>query len=336
MRYTAPAKLTASGGTELERALVTEFRRLESALATSPSAVRDGRATTPVRPQPGEFVRVGTGFTVLLPHPRPARGQAVYLLMDGPADVLAMSGLVNGQDVIGVDFAGLVVAVSSGDGWSVTRTPDPASETLDTISATQGTVLYRGASAWEGMAPGTSGRFLQTRGAAANPLWARASTKLATRTSIDAATNATTNLSLASYTAGANTLAVEDVFRFTGLYVYQHDAATTPTLTMEVLLAGVVAASFVFTPVNVAATYSGRVEGYVSIHTIGAGGTAMCTIRHDANGANNTDQQGEGSLNLTATAIDTTLSRSIAARMRMTTAVPANTLTLTQSWLELL
>jgi hypothetical protein len=42
------------------------------------------------------------------------------------------------------------------------------------IGSTQGDVLYRGASAWSVLAPGTSGQFLQTQGAAANPQWATA------------------------------------------------------------------------------------------------------------------------------------------------------------------
>jgi hypothetical protein len=43
---------------------------------------------------------------------------------------------------------------------------------LDWIGATQGQILYRGAGGWTILAPGTSGQFLQTGGAAANPSWA--------------------------------------------------------------------------------------------------------------------------------------------------------------------
>lgn len=55
-----------------------------------------------------------------------------------------------------------------------------ASETLSAlidanIGSTQGDVLYRGASTWSVLAPGTSGFFLETQGASANPLWAAAS-----------------------------------------------------------------------------------------------------------------------------------------------------------------
>lgn len=42
---------------------------------------------------------------------------------------------------------------------------------LDQITTTQGSILYRGASDWEALAPGTSGQVLQTNGAAANPSW---------------------------------------------------------------------------------------------------------------------------------------------------------------------
>jgi len=39
------------------------------------------------------------------------------------------------------------------------------------ISAVQGGILYRSASAWVALAAGTAGQFLQTKGAGANPLW---------------------------------------------------------------------------------------------------------------------------------------------------------------------
>ncbi len=40
------------------------------------------------------------------------------------------------------------------------------------ISNTQGSILYRDASAWVALAPGTNGYFLKTQGAAADPVWA--------------------------------------------------------------------------------------------------------------------------------------------------------------------
>lgn len=44
------------------------------------------------------------------------------------------------------------------------------------IGSAQGDILYRDAAAWKVLAPGTSGNFLQTAGAAANPVWAAPAT----------------------------------------------------------------------------------------------------------------------------------------------------------------
>lgn len=44
-------------------------------------------------------------------------------------------------------------------------------EILDQITTTQGSILYRGASSWAALPPGTSGQFLKTMGAGAAPAW---------------------------------------------------------------------------------------------------------------------------------------------------------------------
>lgn len=46
-----------------------------------------------------------------------------------------------------------------------------ATQALDWIGSTQGTVMYRGASAWAALAVGTAGQVLSTNGAASNPTW---------------------------------------------------------------------------------------------------------------------------------------------------------------------
>lgn len=45
---------------------------------------------------------------------------------------------------------------------------------LDAISATRGSILYRGADEWAALAPGSAGQVLQTNGAGADPSWASA------------------------------------------------------------------------------------------------------------------------------------------------------------------
>lgn len=45
---------------------------------------------------------------------------------------------------------------------------------LDSLGATRGSVLFRGAAGWQVLVPGAAGLFLQTAGAGADPLWAAA------------------------------------------------------------------------------------------------------------------------------------------------------------------
>lgn len=57
-------------------------------------------------------------------------------------------------------------------GGSAAPTPHTLSAIIDAcIGSAQGDILYRSATAWSVLAPGTSGFFLQTQGAAANPQW---------------------------------------------------------------------------------------------------------------------------------------------------------------------
>lgn len=78
------------------------------------------------------------------------------------------------------------IAGFDGSGNAGTRS---LSDLLDAVfSNTQGSVLYRGSSAWAALAPGTSGQFLKTQGAGANPVWGTVATpvdtKIETRTSL--------------------------------------------------------------------------------------------------------------------------------------------------------
>lgn len=69
-------------------------------------------------------------------------------------------------------------ALNSGSGGFHLTSSVPITELLDTISAVQGAMLYRGASAWGALSPGTSLQALATAGASQNPFWASISTLL--------------------------------------------------------------------------------------------------------------------------------------------------------------
>lgn len=76
------------------------------------------------------------------------------------------------------------------------------SETLDFIgSAAQGDILYRGASAWARLGAGTSGQYLKTQGASANPAWSTISQDFVLLTSGTVSAVATLDIALTSYTA---------------------------------------------------------------------------------------------------------------------------------------
>ena len=78
---------------------------------------------------------------------------------------------------------------------------------LDTISSTQGTILYRNATVWTALATGTSGQFLQTQGSAANPQWATVTSPAITSASgLKVTNNATTPNTQIDITADAASL----------------------------------------------------------------------------------------------------------------------------------
>lgn len=163
---------------------------------------------------------------------------------------------------------------------------------------------------------------------------------VSSNTTQPSASAATTNLSCGgSFSIPASTLGVGDVYRITGEYFYLHAAATTPTITMEFLLAGsvVAAVTLVNTPIATASNYTGTLIYTLRVQTTGAGGT--CAISLDQKNTYVTFARASienvpvGSAPGT-TAINTTAANTIEARIRMTTAVASNTLTVTQGFIE--
>lgn len=85
-------------------------------------------------------------------------------------------------DIIAAYLADHTLQAGSGIGiapsGNITDSPTISAEVqaiLDQISTTRGSVLYRGASGWAALPPGTSGQYLKTLGAGADPEWATVS-----------------------------------------------------------------------------------------------------------------------------------------------------------------
>lgn len=87
---------------------------------------------------------------------------------------LALQGWVSGTFTGSANITTLgTIGTGTWQGSAIGAAYLPSESTLlDRISSTQGTVLYRDASGWSALAPGTSGQLLTTGGAAANPAWA--------------------------------------------------------------------------------------------------------------------------------------------------------------------
>lgn len=185
--------------------------------------------------------------------------------------------------------------------------------------------------------PGTAGQALISTGASTPPGW-----NLVGPTSLNGgvlasllgtvptATNAITDLSVGAVTVPANSVAVGTTYIANLSVEFVHTASATPTLTLEWVHGGTVVCTRVITVTAVAGTYTLWVEGYFRHTTIGAASSARVSIRAICTaGAAVNDQIGETTA--VPAALNTTISRTLEMRCRMTTAVAANTITLHQA-----
>jgi hypothetical protein len=151
-----------------------------------------------------------------------------------------------------------------------------------------------------------------------------------------AATNATTNLSLGTYTAQVSEQTQGAVFRFTGQATWQRTpavAATGPSIIAELLVGGVVVATS--TSVNDTSSSSGTthgvlVTGFFTIKSTGAGGTLDAYVGTWINFA-----YGAGEVSTPAnSSINTTVTNTIEVRLRFSSTAATNTLTVRQGFYE--
>lgn len=157
---------------------------------------------------------------------------------------------------------------------------------------------------------------------------------VAVTTANAAATNATTNLTCSSYTIPAQLPDVETAYRLNGWFVFDHTAAATPTLTAELLIAGAVVESAVMTPVATAFDWNGKLEALIVFRTTGAGGTVKGDVMFLTSAGINQANCLIGNRGTTTDAINTTIANAVELRVRMTTAVASNTLTVVQGYVE--
>lgn len=104
-----------------------------------------------------------------------------------PSSILDLFGSTQGMTLYR-DASGWAALAGSGTNTLLSlsgSTSNPAWQTLSYMidnainsASAQGTILYRGASTWSSLAPGTNNQFLQTKGSSANPQWSTAVTSV--------------------------------------------------------------------------------------------------------------------------------------------------------------
>lgn len=143
----------------------------------------------------------------------------------------------------------------------------------------------------------------------------------------------TTNLSVGAVTVAGNTTAIGTTYIANLSVEFIHTASATPTLTIEWVYGGAVVCTRVLTVTAVAGTYTLWIEGYFRHTTIGAASSARVSIRSVCTaGATVPDQIGDTTA--TPAALNTTISRTLECRVRMTTTVASNSITLHQGVLQ--
>lgn len=123
----------------------------------------------------------------------------------------------------------------------------------------------------------------------------------------------------------ANILQVGMVFQFAGYFDFTHTAAPTPLLGVGFSINAAALSSFgSMTPASVAATFSGKVEGYARVASIGAGGQWRINLQwQNPSGLAVNDQIG-GTTFLQN--VDTTVASTLDLKLFMQTAVASNVL----------
>ena len=93
---------------------------------------------------------------------------------------------------------------------------------IGTTITTQGDILYRDASGLQRLGAGTSGQFLKTNGASANPAWATVQASAIAQAVINSSTTVTTNTSLSTYVTGTPSITITPTSASNKIYVEWH------------------------------------------------------------------------------------------------------------------
>ena len=124
------------------------------------------------------FIAVGTNaertaFTPSVPTPASGPDQAYFWYETDTGNTYAYDGASWNQVNGGLSSIANVRVLANISGGSAAPTANTLTAVIDAcISGTQGDILYRNGTVWTALGAGTSGYYLKTQGAGANPTWA--------------------------------------------------------------------------------------------------------------------------------------------------------------------
>lgn len=151
----SPAEFTVSGSPVTSSGTLTLTKATQSANTHWSGPVSGGAAQPTFRALVTADMPAGTGTVTSV-----ATGTGLT------------GGIITTTGTISLATVANLTLLSNISGGVAAPTPNTLSAIFDaTLSSTQGTVIYRNATNWVTLAPGTNGQVLTTGGAAANPTW---------------------------------------------------------------------------------------------------------------------------------------------------------------------